>query len=724
MPAATIPGRLDRRHFLRLSAASGAGLLIGCSPTVETIRFFGDAAPEETFTNAWLHVNRDGEILFFVPGSEMGQGIQTTLTAIVADELDADWPNVRTVFAPYNPAFDHPQYFVQVTGGSSSVSSQWEKLRRLGATARAMMVQAAADRWQAEPAVLRTRDSVVHHPDGRSFAYGELAGDAARLSPPGDPPLKSADQFRLIGRPVARLDTDAKISGGAIYGIDVRLPGMLHATVAQSPVFGGMVKSVDLDAARSRPGVLAVVPVDNGIAVVADSHWHAVKGLEAASVIFDPGPNAAQSSAKIEAALKASMAAMPERTFDGAAQRLDLEYQVPYLAHQPLEPMNCTAHVTAQECRIWAPTQNQHAAAVVAARVTGLPRDAVKVTTTHLGGGFGRRLEADFVKQAVTIAKAVGQPVQLVWSREEDMQHDFYRPISRVRFQVALGPDGLPTHWYTRLASPSSFQRYLDQNLPEISWLPVESLVGDVNMGAGLSTSFTESNPFPYAVGDLEVDREIMDFGVPTGSHRSVQHSLSGFCKEAAIDECAMAAGQDPLAYRRKLLADQPRYLGVMDLAAKASGWGAPPAGRVQGLAVHRSFNTWVAQVVELSVGAGDQLKIHRIVCAVDCGRVVNPRIAESQVHGAALWGLEGALFGEITIEEGRVAQSNFHDYRVLHLAEAPPVEVHFVPSTEAPSGLGEPGTPPVAAALTNAIYRATGKRIRTLPIVSHGFDI
>lgn len=720
-PTAT---RLSRRRFLQLGAAASTGLLIGCGSEIDSIATWSGEADPQAFRNAWLHISSEGEIIFVVPSTEMGQGVQTSLTQLIAEELDADWNTIQTTLAPRDPAFDNPAYSVQVTGGSSSISSYWEKLRVLGASARGMLVAAAAAEWGVPAAECRTENARVTHANDKSASYGELAASAAKLDPPSDPPLKNPAGYRLIGKPLRRLDTEAKISGQPIYGIDVVLPDMLHATVAQSPVFGGQVARFDEKAAMASPGVKKVVRIPGGIAVVAESFWRAKKGLEALAVEWHEGPSARQSSAGYTRAMKASLKEMGERSFDGAAQNLDVEYQTSLLAHQPLEPMNCTAHVTADFCKVWAPTQNLHSAMVAARAVSGLEDDRIEVNATHVGGGFGRRLENDFVYQALIIAQSVGQPVKLLWTREEDMQHDFYRPMSRVRFQVGLGEDGMPVGWHSKVAEPSHFERGIDVNFPAFSWIPVEAIVGDINMGAGLSQSFVEGNPFPYAIDDVDLDTDIMEFAVPNGSHRSVQHSLSGFCKEAMMDECAHAAGEDPMAYRRKLLAEEPRFLGVMNLAAEKSVWGSPPPGRFQGLAVHKSFGTWVAEVAEISVENGTDIRIHRIVCAVDCGVVVNPSIAESQVRGAVYWGLEGAFFGEITIEGGRTPQSNFHDYRVLHMAEAPPVEVHFVKSSAPPSGLGEPGTPPLAAALTNAIFAATGKRIRELPIVNQGFTL
>lgn len=715
---------MNRRAFLQLGTAGAAGLLIGCSIRSGEIATLGQGAVDDGNEMAWLHVTEDGTIHFVVPAAEMGQGVQTALTMLVAEEMDADWSAITTRLAPYDPAFNNPQYSIQLTGGSSSVAAFWDKLRELGAAARQMMVEAAASRLDAPTGEFTTSESTVTHVGGDSFTYGELAREAGKLPPPSNPRLKSPAEFKLIGKSLPRVDTPDKVSGKPIYGIDITLPDMLYAAVAQVPVFGGQVTSYDEDTALAMPGVEAVVPISNGVAVVADSYWQAQKGLAALSIVFDGGGNERQNSAEFSARMRASVARMNTPQADESGQLLDLEYEAPFLAHQPLEPMNCTAHVTPTSCRIWVPTQNHHAAAIAASNVTGIPRNRIEITTTHIGGGFGRRLEIDYVHQAVTIAKAVGKPVQMVWSREEDMQHDFYRPAKCARFRIALDKDGYPTDWRVKLASPSSFQRTLDASLPELSWLPVADIIGDVSIMAGLDKSFKQSNPFPYQVGRLESDYEIMDFHVPVGSHRSVQHSFSGFCKEAAIDECAHAAGQDPLMYRHSLLKDEPRYTAVMDLAAKKAGWGKAPAGRFHGLAVHRSFKTYVAEIAEISIENGTDLKIHKIVCAVDCGLVVNPAIAESQVQGGVLWGLESAFYGEITIEDGRVAQSNFDDYALLYLSEAPPVEVYFVDSSEDPTGLGEPSTPPVAAALTNAIFAATGRRIRKLPITNHGFTI
>lgn len=716
---------LSRRNFLRASALSSLGLVIGatfgCSSEMPPLAKSGQSF--DYLNSAWLHLKTNGDIEFNVPRVEMGQGVMTALSMLIAEEMDADISHIKPAQGGYHPAFEHPTYTIQITGGSSSVKVHWDQLREIGAAARAMLVSAAAARMAQPVDSFTTRDSIVHHTSGRTFTYGELANDAARQSPPNNTLPKSPDQWRVIGHPVKRLDTGPKITGKPIYGVDVDVAGMLHATLKLSPVHGGRVKSCDKDAAMALPGVKAVVDIPHGVVVVADNYWRALKGCDTLDIQWDDGPNADTDSAGIIRMMAAATNDMSAPDPIKDRQMLDMVYEAPFLDHAPLEPMNCTAHVRPDGCEIWVPTQNPNATMIAAREVTGLDEDQIRINVTHLGGGFGRRLEADYVYPALIASRAVGKPVKLIYSREEDMRHGFYRAAKRVRFQIALDQDGFPADWRVKLASPSNFQRGLDANLPAISWFPVQSVFGDFSHLAGFSTSFTENNPFPYEVGNLEARSEIIDHGIPTGSHRSVQHSFSGFAKECAVDECARAAGQDPIAYRKRMLTKDPRYTGVLDLVAEKASWGAPRQGHHQGVALHRSFDTYVAQVAEISVQDG-KLTIHRIVCAVDCGLVVNPAIAESQMTGAVLWGLEAALRTEITIEGGRTVQGNFDEYVPLTLAEAPPVEVHFVRSTMPPSGLGEPGTPPVAAALINAIFAATGTRHRTLPLEKHGIEI
>ncbi len=718
----TVIRNINRRHFLKLGLAATGGLLVGCSANMKPMAPVGTPGASGQI-EAWLHFAPDGTITFFVPASEMGQGSETGLTQIVADELDADWRKMVSVLAPYDQVFAKPSGF-QATGGSNSIKSFWEPLRELGATARTMLTEAAAEKWQVPTTSLRTENGKVIHSDGRSLTYGDLASAAARRSPPSSPKLKSSSQFRYIGKPMPRRDTAKKINGSARYGIDVRLPDMLHAAVAQSPVFGGKLTQFDEAAAMASPGVKAVVEIPDGIAVVADSYWRAKKGLDALKAVFDGGANTAHNSKTFAARMQASLSDMEKEDFGNADQVLDVRYQVPFVAHQPMEPMNCTAHVTDTFCKIWVPTQNQHVCGVIASDVTGIPRDEIEVTTTYLGGGFGRRLEGDFVRQAVLIAKAVGKPVKVLWSREEDMQHDFYRPATAVRIQVGLDEQGRPVGWKSKLAATTFMQRMIDENIPAISWLPVMKLMGHSTAKGGLQKSVFEPNPFPYEVGDLDIDLEVMDFHVPCGSHRSVQHSYSGFYKESAIDECAHAAEQDPLGYRKKLIQEDPRYHAVLDLAATKAHWGKAPKGRFQGIAVHRSFDTYVAEIVELSVDREKTVTIHKVTCAVDCGIAVNPNLVKAQITGGVLWGLDNAFFGEISIDQGRVEQSNFHDYPVLRLAQAPKVDVHIVDSSESPTGVGEPGVPPIAAAFANALFQATGDRVRDLPFHKHGYSL
>ena len=720
-----ITKNLNRRKFLQLGLVTGTGLLVGCSAGLSTLSHTGSKTGQDAELNAWLHISQQGEITFVVPATEMGQGVQTSLSMIVADELDADWDSMHTVFAPNDSAFSNPKYNMQFTGGSGSISGFWSKLRELGAAARTMLTEAAAEQWGVPVSECSTAKSVVSHPSGKRLTYGELAEAAALRKTPGSPKLKDPKEFNLIGKSVSRLDTPLKVNGSAGYGIDVKLPGMLYATLIQAPVFGGSVKAYNEQAALASPGVKKVVAVPNGMAVVADTYWHAKKGLDALAVEFNDGDTDTRSDEDFEREMKSSLATMKKHSFDDAAHTLDVEYQVPYVAHQPLEPMNCTAQVTATSCELWVPTQSPHSCALVASRITGLSKDQIKINTTYVGGGFGRRLYADYAELAVIIAKEVDAPVKMLWSREQDMQHDFYRPTTRVRFQVGLGENGLPTQWHTKLAGASLLDHEIENFSPQFSWLPITEVIGDPLMNGGLDRNLFEPNPFPYEVGKLKkVDGNIMDFGIPVGSLRSVQHSYSGFYKESVIDEVAHTVKKDPLAYRRQLLSKEPRYLGVLDLVMKKASWGNVPEGHFQGVAVHRAFETYVAEVIELSVDQDKKIKIHRITCAVDCGIVVNPDIVKKQISGGALWGLDMALFGEINIKNGRVLQSNFHDYPVLRMRDTPPVDVHIVNSQEAPTGVGEPGTPPLPAALGNAIFAATGDRIRSLPLSKHGYRV
>jgi isoquinoline 1-oxidoreductase subunit beta len=704
---------LNRRGFLKMSAAGTTGLLIGFyfPGTAETIVEAGAAAP--VVLNAWIHIATNDLVTIYIDKSEMGQSILTGLAMIAADELDCDWKNVRTEFAPADKVYINPRFGVQGTGGSSGTPTSWLPLRTASATARNLLIHAAAQKWAVDATECRTENSkVIHTPTKRTLTYGSLAEDAARLSviKIAGIKLKEPDQYRLMGKPMKRLDTPLKVNGSAQYGIDVHQPGMLYAVVARCPVFGGKVTGFDAAKAKAIPGVKDVIQISNGIAVIADNTWTAMQGRRALVVRWDEGPNASLSSAGISKDL-ADAAAKPgpvaRKVGDvatglaSAATKIEVDYEVPFLAHATMEPMNCTALVTADRCDVWAPTQAQTSSQNTAARITGLDPKSVFIHTTFLGGGFGRRFEADFVAEAVEVSKAMGAPVKVTWSREDDMQHDFYRMVSHARGVAGLDADGWPVVWSTRVSSPALMARFgpLKDNFDHRS---VESL-----------------DNVPYDIPNILVDFQRVDTAVPIGFWRSVGASQNGFFLESFIDEIATAGKKDPYELRCRLLAKSPRHLAVLEMAAEKAGWGKPlPEGRVRGIAVVTSYEGYVAHVIEISVDRKERtLRVHRVVCALDCGFVVNPASLDAQARSCIVYGLTAALHGAITIEGGRVQQNNFNDYKMLRFNEMPDIEVHIMPGAGDPTGAGEFAVPPVAPALCNAIFAATGKRVRRLPI-------
>ncbi len=703
---------ITRRKFLYssvLTGLAGSGLLLGCSSTSKQILSVPE--PADTALGLWIRIGSDGTITLVIPAAEMGQGVTTSLSTIVAEELEVDYESIQTVLAPANEEYNNPEMGMQGTGGSNSVIAWWEPLRKLGASARVMLVQAAANRWQVPAEECTVEDGVVlHQASGRSARYEELTVEAARLDIPSDPPLKDPKRYRYVGKSVPRKDGLEKVTGTAEFGIDVQVPGMLYAAIRQSPVFGGTVASFDEASARQVKGVVAVVPVPNGVAVVADRFWSAKKGADALKVSFSGGTSVGASNASILQSYRQALEESGKAELTGS-RGLDVEYELPFLAHATMEPMNCTADVQPDRCTVWAPTQFPGVARTRAAELTGLEEEQVTLNCTYLGGGFGRRAEVDFVAQAVLISKAVGKPVKLVWTREEDTQHDFYRPAYLSRVQVQLNEQGAPESWDHQLAGPS----ILSQITSRLMGLEFAGTV--MNWLDWDMTSTEGAGKIPYAVGSHNVDYTIVDPGVPVGFWRSVGSSHNAFTVESVVDEAAHLAGRDPLEYRKALLQEHPRYVALLDQLARDSGWGTPlPAGHARGVAIHESFKSIVGEVAEVSVENG-QLRVHRVYATIDCGRHINPDIITAQVQGAICFGLSAMLKEQITLKDGAVVNSNFHDYPLLRLAEAPDVSVSIMQNNEAPGGVGEPGVPPLAPAVCNAIFAATGKRIRKLPL-------
>jgi isoquinoline 1-oxidoreductase beta subunit len=701
---------LDRREFLKTGVAGATGLVVGFYLPGRDEIFAAGSEPE--VLNAWIQVSPDDDITIVISKSEMGQGVVTSLSMLAAEELECDWRKIRTEFAPAAAVYFNPLFGAQGTGGSTSIRSSWVPMRRAGATAREMLIRAAAEKWGVDKSECHAEDgTVVHAATKRRATYGSLAEAAAKLPPPTDVKLKDPAQFTVIGKPVKRLDTPDKVNGRAEFGIDVRRPGMLHAVVLRCPVYGGKVVTFDATKAKAVPGVKDVVQISTGIAVVADNTWNAMQGRRALEVKWDEGQLASVSSDTIwklyaERAEKPGVVARKDgdatAAMASAARKLDVVYQAPFEAHATMEPMNCTADVRPDGVDVWAPTQFQTTSQITAAQIAGVKPDAVKIQTTFLGGGFGRRGWTDFVKDACETSKAMKEPVQVTWSREDDMKHDYYRPASYAKLAAGLDAEGNLVAWTTRIACDSV-----------MSWF----FPGSVRNGLDRA-SVEGIADLPYAIPNVLVDYQLVSAGIPTGFWRSVGASQNGFFRESFIDELAAAAKKDPYQFRRAMLTKSARHIGVLDLAAQKAGWGKPlPKGVFRGIAIVQSFDTYVAQVAEVSVAKDGSVKVHRIVCALDCGRVVNPRIVEQQARGGIVFGLTQTLKDKITIDHGRVVQSNFNDFDLVRMNEAPKVEVYIVPSKESPTGMGEPCVPPVAPAVYNAVFAATGKRIRRLPI-------
>ena len=711
-----------RREFLKGSAALVGGLVIGFYlPGKGGRAYAADAPPKQVYPpNAFIRIAPDDSITIVVNKSEMGQGVYTSLPMLIAEELEADWSRISVVSAPVAAVYNHTAMPMQLTGGSSSVASSWEQMRRVGASARVLLVRAAAQQWGVPESECHAGNGEVIHAGGNRASYGALAVAAAKLPLPDHVALKSPKDFKIIGKPMKRLDTPAKINGTAQFGLDVYLPGVLTVLVARSPVFGGKVKSFDATEARKLPGVQGVYQVPTGIAVAASGFWPAKTARDLLVIEWDQGPGAALSTAGMHAEYR-ELAKQPGlvarkdgdtvQGFRKAHKSITAEYEVPYLAHAAMEPLNVVVDLKPERCVIWTGTQMQTMDAMMAAKTAGLKPEQVEIHTTFLGGGFGRRANprSDFVIEAVQVAMAVGKPVKVVWTREDDTRGGYYRPMWADHIEAGIAKDGKPLAWKHTIVGQSI-----------VADTPFEGFMTHNGIDA---TSVEGASTLPYMIPNLQVELHSTKNAVPVQWWRSVGHSHTAFVVETMVDELAHLAGKDPVAYRLAMLPAASRYRGVLQLAADKAGWGRKklPAGHAYGVAVHQSFNSYVAQVAEVSVDNG-KIRVHRVVAAVDCGMVVNPDGIHQQIEGAVVYGLSAALHGAITLQDGRVMQSNFNDYPPLRYSEMPQIEVHIVASGEPPTGIGEPGTPPIAPAVANAVFKLTGKRLRRMPFDQESF--
>ena len=704
MHTATERPEFTRRDILK-SGAAGALLFGFHLPLVQ-------ATPAVLAPNAFIRIASDGGITLVMPQVEMGQGVYTSVAMILAEELDADFSRVSLEHAPPNyKLYGNPVFGLQATGNSNSIRAWWKPLREAGATTRAMLIRAAAQQWKVDAKSCRAaRSEVIHETSGRKLSYGQLASRAATLRPPAAVPLKDPKDFVLIGKPLKRLDTPEKVNGKAVYSIDRMLPGLKFATLAASPVFGGKVGHVDDSVAKAIPGVRQIVVLDDLVAVVGDHMGAAKQGLAALSITWDEGPNATVDSKDVWEQLRAaskSKGAVAKTVGDadrGLAQgeRLDAAYELPFLAHATMEPMNCTVHLTQNSCEIWIGTQVMTRVQSSVAKTAGLPPEKVTVHNHLIGGGFGRRLEPDMAIKAVRVAQHVDGPLKIVWTREEDMQHDVYRPVYRDLLSASL-KDGRIAGWTHRITGSSVMAR----------WLP-PAYTHNVDIDA-----VDSAVDIPYDIPNLRVEYVRAEPpAVPTGFWRGVGPNNNVFAIESFIDELAHQAGQDPVAFRRAMLGRTPRLLAALELAAKKADWGTPlPARTGRGVAVQVSFASFIATVCEAEVDQNGEVKLRRVVSAVDTGIAVNPDTIVAQLQGGLIFGLTAAMYGEITIARGRVQQSNFNDYRMLRINEVPDIEVHVIHSDAPPGGIGETGTTAGPPALGNALYAATGIRLRRLPI-------
>ncbi len=697
---------LNRRNFLKTSSTVTGGLMLGVSLGLPLAT---QAAGTLYTPNAWVHIADDNTITLISARSEMGQGVYTSMPMLIAEELNVDIRRIKVAIAPPdgkvygNALLGGPQ----LTGGSTSVRDGWEKLRIAGAQVRTMLISAAAAKWNVDASTLRAENGVVIGAKGKRATYGSLAEAASKLPVPEKVALKDPKDFTIIGKATKRLDTPAKTNGTAEFGIDVKLPGMVYASLEQCPVIGGTVKSFDAAKAKAMPGVIDVVQIPDGVAVVADSYWHARKARAALTVVWDEGAGATINNASmLEGIRKATDKPLPlkavgdaDAVIAGATKVVRAEYVSPLLAHATMEPMNFTASYSNGKMALIGPTQWQDGAQGAVAKALGMKPEDITVKTTFLGGGFGRRIDLDFIVQAAQISRAVNKPVKLLWTREDDMTHDFYRPMSVHQLAAAVGPDGKPTAMTFRMVSQSVTGR--------VFGLP----------GEAQDPLMTEAALAPYEIPATRHEIVKHDSGLRVGYWRSVSHALNAFANESFIDELAAGAGKDPYAYRMALLEKQPRFANVLKMAADKSGWATPaPAGRFRGIALMEGYDTYMAQVAEISV-KDKQITVHKVTVVADLGRMINPDTVQAQIQSSVVFGLTAALNSQITLDKGRVQQTNFGDYPVLRMNEVPVMDITLVPSTEKPGGIGEPATALVAPAVANALFAATGKRIRQLPL-------
>ena len=704
---------LSRRRLLQVGAAAGGGLMLSLSLPFPSHR--AEAAVADEFApNAFIRIGSDGRIILIMPYVEMGQGTYTSIPMLIAEELDVNLKQVQLEHAPPNEKlYANPLLGVQATGNSNAIRGAWKPLREAGATARIMLVAAAAKRWDVDPKSCRAQDGeVAHVPTGRRLKYGELAAEAAKMPVPAGVTLKAPEDFKLIGTPAKRLDAPAKVNGTAVFGIDVHPPGVKVATLVQSPVFGGRVKNLDDTAAKAVKGVRQIVRLDDAISVVADHMGAAKKGLAALNIEWDDGPHAKLTTADVareleQATLGSGAVAQnigdADKALASVTTKIEAIYQAPFLAHATMEPMNCTVHFRKDACEIWIGSQAVARVQAMAAKAAGLPPEKVIVHNHLIGGGFGRRLEADGAVRAVEIAKHVDGPVKVVWTREEDIQHDMYRPYWLDRLSAGLDEQGRPVVWKNRFAGSSVIARWLPPGFKD--GLDPDSTEGAIDL--------------VYDLPNFRVEYVRLEPpGIPTAFWRSVGPSHNVFVTESFIDEMAAAAKQDAVAYRRALLNKSPRAKAVLDLAAEKAGWGqALPKGSGRGVSLQFVFGSYLAQVAEVEVSKEGTVRVRRVVCAVDCGTVVNPDTVQAQIQSGIVFGATAALYGEITLKNGRVEQTNFDTYQMLRMNQAPAIEVHIVKSAEPPGGLGESGTSAIVPAIANAIFAATGKRLRKMPV-------